>query len=69
MLVSLSRPIATVHRWLGMVFGLVFALWFASGTVLSFVPFPSLGRWERIAGGERLSVDKLEIAPATAAIA
>lgn len=68
-LLSLSRPIATAHRWLGIALGLVFALWFASGTVLSFVPFPSLGRWERISGGDRISADRVAVAPATAVLA
>lgn len=67
-LLSLSRPVATVHRWLGIVLGLVFAAWFASGTVLSFVPFPSLGRWERIAGAERISVDRVQVSPASALV-
>lgn len=68
-LLSMSRPIAAAHRWLGIALGLVFALWFASGTVLSFVPFPSLGRWERISSGDRISADRVEVAPATAVLA
>ncbi|MCX7174512.1 MAG: PepSY domain-containing protein [Proteobacteria bacterium] len=68
-LLSVSRRLATVHRWLGIALGLVFALWFASGTILSFVPFPSLGRWERIAGAERISVDKVQVSAATAVTA
>jgi hypothetical protein len=37
-----SRKVLPVHRWLGITVGLLFALWFASGSILSFVPFPSL---------------------------
>ncbi len=36
------------HRWLGVVTCLVFALWFASGAVLLFKPFPSLSRIEQL---------------------
>src|SRR5580658_8942926 len=30
-----------LHRWLGVMFCLLFAMWFASGIVMHFVPFPS----------------------------
>ncbi|MBB4369297.1 hypothetical protein GGD63_002085 [Bradyrhizobium sp. cir1] len=38
------------HRWLGIAFCLLFAMWFASGIVMHFVPFPSLTEAERVAG-------------------
>lgn len=44
------RVLTLVHRWLGIVFCLLFAMWFASGMVMHFVPFPSLTEIERIAG-------------------
>ena len=33
--------LATLHRWWGIVFCLLFAMWFASGIVMHFVPFPA----------------------------
>ena len=33
--------LAIVHRWWGVVFCLLFAMWFASGIVMHFVPFPA----------------------------
>ncbi|SFO36933.1 PepSY-associated TM region [Bradyrhizobium sp. Ghvi] len=39
-----------LHRWLGIAFCLLFAMWFASGIVMHFVPFPSLTEAERFAG-------------------
>ena len=33
--------LATLHRWWGVVFCLLFAMWFASGIVMHFVPFPA----------------------------
>ena len=34
------RALATLHRWWGVAFCLLFAMWFASGVVMHFVPFP-----------------------------
>jgi hypothetical protein len=42
--------IVLLHRWLGVVFCLLFAMWFATGIVMHFVPFPSLTETERLAG-------------------
>jgi len=38
-----------VHKWLGVVLALFFLMWFVSGVVLHFVPFPSLTQAERLA--------------------
>jgi hypothetical protein len=35
------RLIATLHRWWGVAFCLLFAMWFTSGIVMHFVPFPA----------------------------
>jgi hypothetical protein len=40
----------TLHRWWGVAFCLLFAMWFASGIVMHFVPFPP--RSERAATHE-----------------
>ncbi|MGX1321461.1 putative iron-regulated membrane protein [Bradyrhizobium sp. USDA 377] len=42
--------IVLLHRWLGIAFCLLFAMWFATGIVMHFVPFPSLAEAERVAG-------------------
>ena len=34
------RALAALHRWWGVAFCLLFAMWFASGIVMHFVPFP-----------------------------
>ncbi|KJC48406.1 hypothetical protein UB31_16810 [Bradyrhizobium sp. LTSP849] len=41
--------IVLLHRWLGVVLCLLFAMWFATGIVMHFVPFPSLTEAERFA--------------------
>jgi hypothetical protein len=35
--------LATLHRWWGVAFCLLFAMWFASGLVMHFAPFPARG--------------------------
>ena len=35
------RFLVTLHRWWGVAFCLLFAMWFASGAVMHFVPFPA----------------------------
>jgi hypothetical protein len=46
----MMNAIALLHRWLGIAFCLLFAMWFATGIVMHFVPFPSLTEAERFAG-------------------
>jgi uncharacterized iron-regulated membrane protein len=46
----MMNAIVLLHRWLGIVFCLLFAMWFATGIVMHFVPFPSLTETERFAG-------------------
>ncbi|CAM3855442.1 PepSY domain-containing protein [Bordetella tumulicola] len=38
-----------LHKWIGVVLVLFFTMWFASGIVLYFVPFPALTETERLA--------------------
>src|SRR5277367_6502195 len=47
---GMMRALILLHRWLGVAFCLLFAMWFASGIVMHFVPFPALSDAERIAG-------------------
>jgi uncharacterized iron-regulated membrane protein len=44
------RALVWVHRWLGVAFCLFFAMWFLTGIVMHFVPFPALTETERVAG-------------------
>lgn len=57
------------HRWLGIAFGLLFAMWFASGIVMHFVPFPSLTEAERFAGLAPMAPAEVRIAVADAVAA
>jgi hypothetical protein len=44
------KALVVLHRWLGIGFCLLFAMWFASGIVMHFGPFPSLAEAARFAG-------------------
>jgi hypothetical protein len=44
------RALILLHRWLGISFCLLFAMWFGTGMVMHFVPFPALTEAERIDG-------------------
>jgi uncharacterized iron-regulated membrane protein len=46
----LKRWLFLVHRWIGIATCLLFAIWFVSGLVMIYVPYPSLSREERLAG-------------------
>src|SRR5215472_5240062 len=56
------RFLATLHRWWGVAFCLLFAMWFASGIVTHLVPFPA--RSERPVTGDidaaRGSAEKID---------
>jgi hypothetical protein len=60
------RALILLHRWLGVAFCLLFAMWFASGIVMHFVPFPALIGTERLAGLAVLDVRGLTHGPADA---
>jgi len=59
----MMSAIVLLHRWLGIAFCLLFAMWFATGMVMHFVPFPSLTEAERFAGLAPLDGTRVPIAP------
>src|SRR6185437_15824309 len=63
------RPLILLHRWLGIGVGFLFAVWFASGAVMSFVPFPSLPGSTRLAHSEVIDIGRVRILPAAALMA
>ena len=44
-----KKLVIFLHKWLGVVLALFFLMWFVSGVVLYYVPFPSLTQAERLA--------------------
>ena len=63
------KALVLLHRWLGVGFCLLFAMWFASGIVMHFVPFPSLTEAERFAGLLPIDVSQLQHGPNEAVVA
>ena len=58
------RWLYLVHRWIGIVTCLLFAMWFVSGLVMIYVPFPALTRAERLEGLTPIAWDQVRAQPA-----
>jgi hypothetical protein len=58
-----------LHRWLGVAFCLPFAVWFASGIVMHFVPYPSLTAADRRAGLAPIDLARVKASPSEALVA
>jgi hypothetical protein len=65
----MMRALTWLHGWLGVALCLLFAMWFASGMVMHFVPFPSLTEAERVAGLPPVDFGRVARGPAEAAAA
>ena len=63
------RALTLVHRWLGVVCAPLFAMWFASGLVMHFVPYPALSEAERSAGLAPIDVTRVLEGPRDAVAA
>jgi len=62
----LWRSLTWTHRWLGILTCLLCAMWFLSGLVMLYVPFPSWRDEERTATLRVIDVEKLNVAPGEA---
>jgi hypothetical protein len=62
----MMRALILLHRWLGVAFCLLFAMWFASGIVMHFVPFPALSEAGRFAGLALIDMPRVARDPAEA---
>lgn len=63
-----ARQVSRLHRWLGTCFCLLFALWFGTGFVMMYVPFPALPDGARIAASAPVRLEAVQLAPAAAAL-
>jgi hypothetical protein len=57
------RWLSWFHRWTGVGLSLLFLLWFASGAILLFVPFPSLSDQDRLAASAPIDLAAVTVAP------
>ena len=55
-----------LHRWLGVAFCLLFAIWFASGVVMHFVLHPSFTAADRRAGLAPIDLAQAKALPSEA---
>ena len=56
-----ARGLVQTHRWLGVAVCLLFAMWFASGIVMLYVPFPRLTDAKRPVGLFPLAADTVGV--------
>jgi hypothetical protein len=59
-----KRWLYIVHRWIGIGSCLLFAVWFLSGLVMIYVPYPSLSLGQRLAGQEAIDWAHVNAPPA-----
>jgi uncharacterized iron-regulated membrane protein len=64
-----SAALVLLHRWLGVGFCLLFVMWFASGIVMHFVPFPALTEAARFTGLPPIDVSRVRHGPNEAVVA
>lgn len=50
------KPVLVLHRWLGVVIGLLMTIWCLSGFVMMYVDYPRLSRAEQLQGLEPLQL-------------
>jgi sulfite reductase alpha subunit-like flavoprotein/uncharacterized iron-regulated membrane protein len=63
-----QRAIIAVHRWIGIAVCLMVMIWFISGLVLAYVPFPKMSAEEKLAYLQPLNWGQIKVSP-TAAMA
>jgi len=61
-----SRTLYLAHRWLGIATCLLVLMWFVSGLVMLYVPFPKLTAEERLTHLAPIAAEALRISPAAA---
>lgn len=60
------RWLYLIHRWIGIVTCLLFLVWFVSGLVMVYVPYPALTASERLAGLPPIDWGRVRIGPVEA---
>lgn len=57
------RWLYLIHRWVGIASCLLFAMWFASGLVMIYVPYPSLSSTQKLAGAQPIDWAAVDVLP------
>jgi uncharacterized iron-regulated membrane protein len=58
-----KRWLFLTHRWIGIASCLLFCLWFLSGLVMIYVPYPSLSMQDRVAASEPIDWRQVDTPP------
>ncbi|SCX35365.1 PepSY domain-containing protein [Agrobacterium rosae] len=61
-----TKGLVVFHRWIGILLCLFFAMWFVTGAVMMYVPYPFLGDGVRIAKGAVIDAAQVLVDPAVA---
>ncbi len=64
-----ARVLVYTHRWLGIVSGVVFIVWFVSGIVMMYARMPELDPQERLARLPAINPASIRVMPSAAAMA
>jgi hypothetical protein len=63
---KIRNGLTFLHRWLGIAFAPLFALWFASGFVMMYFPYPQIDAATRLERAEILDTSRIQLSPARA---
>src|SRR5262245_49604887 len=55
------RSLIFLHRWMGVVLAIVFALWFASGIVMMYWSYPDVSASDRLEHSPTLVPDQIKL--------
>lgn len=64
--IQIRRYAILVHRWLGVVFCVLFAVWFISGIVMMYWSYPKVSAETRLSKSQPLDASRIRISPAQA---
>ena len=60
---QLKRALIFVHRWMGVLFCLLFAMWFASGIVMMYWQYPQVSAADRLSRAPALDASRIRVLP------
>jgi hypothetical protein len=61
--IQLRKFAILTHRWMGVMFCVLFLLWFASGIVMMYWDYPGVSSEERLARAEILDPSRIQVSP------
>jgi hypothetical protein len=65
-LIPIRKVAIVCHRWMGVVFCLLFAWWFISGIFMMYWDFPGISQADRLARAEPIDASRIKVSPSAA---